>query len=290
MKAAVILEDGTYGVRAVLRSAWSNELIEYFARNQVVELELNVAKGWRGQDLSFLAALPNLKSLDVLSLGIRDISPIHCLHKLKWLGITTYCKTKIEFSAFPELESCGLVWRPGAKSLFQCATLKRLSINRYKGKDTDSFESLPDLASLSILNAPVRNLHGLRNLIKLEKLRLAGLRRLTSLAGIEGLKNLEELNINTCRAIGSIQEVGSLLRLKKLHLTNDGDIESLNPLENLAQLEWVTFAESTNILEGDLSVLFRLRNLSRVSFQNRRHYSHRREDFGSAYFGSAHTE
>jgi hypothetical protein len=109
------------------------------------------------------------------------------------------------------------------------------------------------------------------------------LRRLGSLAGVEGLANLEELNIDTCRAIRSIEEVSALSRLRRLHLSNDGEIESLKPLDTLNGLEAVTFVESTNIVDGDLSPLVRQKNLRRVSFRNRRHYSHRREDFGAAY-------
>src|SRR5437879_3090775 len=111
----------------------------------------------------------------------------------------------------------------------------------------------------------------------LRSVRLVNLMRLTSLSGIEGLANLEELEIHTCRAIATIDEVGSLSALKKLHLNNDGDIESLKPLEKLSGLESVLFYESTNIRDGDLSPLLRQKNLARVSFQNRRHYTHRRE-------------
>src|SRR5207253_3095243 len=111
----------------------------------------------------------------------------------------------------------------------------------------------------------------------------ANLKRLASLAGIEELANLEDLEIHTCRAIRSIKEIGSLRRLKGLALNNDGDIESLKPLNNLSGLESVLFYESTNILDGDLSPVLRQKALARVSFQNRRHYSHRREDFGDAY-------
>jgi len=91
------------------------------------------------------------------------------------------------------------------------------------------------------------------------------------------------LNIDTCKAIDSIEEVGSLPRLRKLNLNNDGNIESLKPLDNLKGLELVVFYESTNILDGDLTPLWRQKNLSRVSFQNRKHYSHKREDFGAIY-------
>jgi hypothetical protein len=269
----------------VLNSTWTDELAEYLAVNEVVELELNQAKGWKGEELSFLALLPNLLSFEIFDFNIREIEPIHRLHKLRRLGVTTYCSTKIDFSAFPELASCALEWRAKAASLFECTTLTELFINRYSGKDTALFGKLANLESLAILNAPLENLQGLRNLTKLRSLRLANLKRLASLEGIEGLTNLEDLEIHTCRAIGSISEVGSLLRLKKLNLNNDGDIESLKPLENLNGLETVVFYESTNIVDGDLSPLLRQPNLTRVSFQNRRHYSQRREDFGAAYTG-----
>lgn len=164
-------------------------------------------------------------------------------------------------------------------------TLKKLFVNRYDGKDIVPFMRLINLESLAIFNARVENLLGFGTLKKLRSLRLANLKRLTSLAGIEGLENLQELDIHTCRAIGSIEQISSLSQLQKLYLNNDGDIESLKPIDKLTGLEAVLFYESTNILDGDLSPLKRQQNLSRISFQNRRHYSHRREEFGIAYGG-----
>jgi hypothetical protein len=279
----ITFEDGTLGRRAVVRSLWSDRFANELKRRGAAELELNQGKGWHGTDLSFLAELPELKSFEIFDFNISDISPIHHLHQLKRLAVTTYCSTAIDFSAFPQLQSCALEWRPKAASLFQCTTLKDLFLNRYKGKDANAFARLINLESLAILNAPVENLQGLPALAKLRSLRLGGLRRLRSLSGVEDLVNLEELEIHTCRAIRSIDEIRSLPRLKKLHLNNDGGIDSLKPLAGLAQLESVLFYESTNIVDGDLSPLLRLKNLSRVSFRNRRHYSHRREDFGDAY-------
>jgi hypothetical protein len=254
-------------------------MARYLAERDVVELELNQGKGWRGDDLWFLSKFPHLKAFEILDLCIKNVEPIHFLHDLRRLNVTTYCSTEIRFLAFPRLEDCTLEWRRKANSLFDCCTLKKLFVNRYKGKDVSAFGKLTNLQSLAILNAPVRNLQGLASLKQLRSLRLAGLRRLTSLEGIEGLTDLEELEVHTCRAIRSIEQIGSLSRLRKLLLNNDGDIESLMPLEKLKGLEWVLSYDSTNIVDGDLSPLLRLPNLSRVSFANRRHYSHRREEF-----------
>jgi hypothetical protein len=286
MNSGITIEHGKYGRRAVITSTWSKEMAKYLLDHNVVELELNDSKGWIGSDLSFLSELAQLESFEILDLrsSIHDISAIHFLHNLKKLDVATYCSTEIKFSAFPKLESCSLEWgKRKAQSLFDCKTIKELFLNRYNGKDTLSFSKLINLESLAILSAPIENLHGLSQLNKLRLLRLALLRKLSSLAGIEGLGQLEELEVDTCSRIGSIEEVGCLSKLRKLALNNDGEIKSLKPLAKLSNLESVLFVESTNILDGDLMPLLHQRKLSRVSFQNRRNYSHRREDFGDAY-------
>ena len=194
-------------------------------------------------------------------------------------------KQKLDFPSFRRLEKCSLEWREKANSLFDCVGLKELFLNSYTGKDVDMLEYMTQLESLAVLNAPIENLYGLRNMRLLRSLRLANLKRLESLSGLEGLVNLEELDIHTCRSIRSIEVVRNLTRLKKLYLNNDGKIDSLQPLKDLDNLEELLFYESTNIVDGDLSPLVRLHKLSSITFQNRRHYSHRREDFGSAYSG-----
>jgi Leucine-rich repeat (LRR) protein len=156
-------------------------------------------------------------------------------------------------------------------------------VNRYKGREVSDFGRLVSLESLAILTAPIANLQGLSPLTRLRSLRLGNLRRLTSLGGIEHLANLEELEVHTCRKIRSIDEVGALSKLQRLYLNNDGDIESLKPLMNLTELGSVSFYESTNILDGDLSPLLLQKSLTNVAFQNRRHYSHRSDEIRASY-------
>lgn len=280
MTDRIKLESGEFGPRAVVVADWSDDMTKFLVDSQIAELELNQGKGWTGSDLKFLVELPQLRSLKILDFKISSVEPIHFLHELRTLDVMTYCKTEIRFLAFPRLENCGLEWRPKATSLFDCMTLKELFVNRYDGKNTDSFSKLVNLESLAILNAQINDLYGLSALMKLRHLRLANLKRLASLVGIERLTSLEELEVHTCRRIRSIAEIGYLPRLRKLHLSNDGDIDSLKPLAKLAQLESILFYESTNIVDGDLSHLLNQKNLASVSFQNRSHYSHRREQFG----------
>ncbi len=281
----VELCQGVYGVRAVLKAPWSEAAGATIQATGCVELELNHAKGWRGENLSFVASCPWLEAFEIIDFNIRSVAPVHALHELRALKVLTYCATELRFAEFPKLEDCALEWRPKAASLFACSTLRSLYVNRYDGLDLSCFSGLVNLQSLAILNAPAESLDGISALTNLRFLRLANLKKLRSLDGLESLTNLEELEIHTCPNISSIEKLASLRRLRKLHLNNDGKIASLKPINSLPALESVLFYESTNILDGDLTPLTRQKHLVTVSFRNRRHYSHKREDFGTAYSG-----
>src|SRR5690606_14348276 len=109
-------------------------------------------------------------------------------------------------------------------------------------------------------------------------------RKMTSLTGIAALNKLEVLEIDNCKDVDSISEALSLSRLKNLFLLNTGDLDTIRGIENLTELEQLVFDESTNIVDGDLSSILHLKKLKKIAFQNRKHYTHRREDFGTLYF------
>ena len=131
-----------------------------------------------------MTQLPNLRSLKILDLRIASVEPVHRLHGLLQLELITYDKGAIDFAAFPKLERCSYEWRRGSGSLFDCRTLVRLFVNNYDATDLRAFSRLIRLESLAILNAPVQTLDGIGGLTALRSLRLANLKRLTSLAGI----------------------------------------------------------------------------------------------------------
>ena len=281
MTSTVQFDSSPYGVRAVLTGTWTTHLRTLLLDRQVSDLELNDSKGWRGADLGFLRDLPHLRALKIIDLRITSIEPIHELHELRAREVITYCNSEIRFSEFPLLRDCSLEWRPRAGSLFGCTTLHSLFLNRFDESDTHRFARLLGLESLALMNSSANDLRGLGALRNLRKLRLAGMTRLRSLAGLEGANTLEELMIEKCRGLRSIAEIGQLRALRHFGLIDCGRIESLKPLVSLGNLESVLFYESTNIEDGDLSPLLDKRRLVRVSFMNRPHYSHRREDFRS---------
>lgn len=283
MNDGIQFEEGEFGLKAIVKTAFSDIILESLVERRVSDLELNQAKGWRGPDLRFLEKLKGLRSLQLLDFRVKDISPIVRLVDLENLKLVGYFSSQIDFSRFSRLKSCVLEWWPNIRGLFECKGLRVLSVNRFSKNDMAPFAQLENLESLTLLNAPIDDIRAVSALKKLRKLRLGNLRRLKSLQGIESLNLLEELDIDTCKAISSLHEVEGLSQLRKLYINNGGNIASLKPLEKIPHLETVGFYEGTNIVDGDLSPLLKLHDLRRISFMNRKHYSHRREDFGLAY-------
>lgn len=277
MASGFVIEEGKWGPKLVVIGKWSPSIQRYATAERIRELELNHGKGWERGELSFLADLPFLGSFSVTDLVINDISPIHHLTSLKSLTVYTYCKTEIDFTKFPRLEECVLEWRPRAKSLFQCKTLKRLFLNSYKGKDTDGFAGLPNLEWLEVGNGPVQSLKGLGTLKKLKHLQIFLMRKLESLEGLEGLSALEDLEVSGCRKIQSIEPLTSLSKLRRLQVGNCGDIETIRPVEKLKRLEFFWFYD-TNVLDGDLSPLLKLKHLTDINFKNSKRYEYTREE------------
>jgi Leucine-rich repeat (LRR) protein len=273
------VDEGLFGKRVVATSGWDDEISRYILDNNIRELFLNYALGWKGTDLSFLERHPGLNAFSILDWEIKNITPIHLLHDLLFLEVSTYCNTKIDFEKFPKLEDCRLEWRRGCDSLFNCKNLRQLRLNHYPIGSSTPLGGLAGLQHLWLASSGTTSLEGLSSLARLTFLGLSHLRKLKSLAGIETLANLETLDIEGCRHIGSIAQVQNLNNLKNLYIADCGKIQSLKPLARLEKIESVVFYESTDIVDGDLSPLSKLKHLSHVSFRDRSHYSHALVEF-----------
>ena len=265
------LDHGTYGTRMILQSEWSEAAAKAAPREGVRELELNYAKGWTGKTLRFVELLSELQALEVTDWTISDVSPIHALHELRRLKVSTYCETEIDFAQFPHLEDVSIEWRAKARSLFGCWSLRKVFINRYRGKDLGEFCKLPQLQHLALANPTIEILQN-SSMPSLRFLGLHNAKRLKSLDGIDLQTALTQLEINGCRLITDLDPLRHLRELRHLELCDDGRIASLKPIAGLSQLAELHFYGTTSIQDGDLSPLLRL-NLTRVSFADRPHYN-----------------
>lgn len=263
----------------VVSGPWDNQWAEFVRKEGIEALYLNYTKGWKGENLDFLAECPHLTKLKVLDWGISDVRGISALSKLEYLSL--HCKPgkAPDFSALSRLKSCTLSWMKGGEPLFECKALEHLGLDGYSGTSLGKIGSLSGLRELGLSNATkLASLDGIGGLARLESLTLTRLGSLVSLGPVAALSALERLTLTQCRKVGDVKALAALPKLKHLVLEEMGELESLTPLEKVPSLESLQFI-GTKVADGKLGGLKCLPNLSDVLFENRRHYSHKCEDF-----------
>ncbi|MBP9760766.1 MAG: leucine-rich repeat protein [Candidatus Magasanikbacteria bacterium] len=280
MKNNFIIEPGLYKDQIILTGSWTKDVEAYIRQHGITELCLNHAKGWTGDSIDFLETIADqIEVFTLLDFHIKDITPIHLLRNLKSIDIQTYCNTKLDFSNFPKLKKCGFYWRKNVV-LGVLPSIEDLFIYKYKHEDLSLLYGLKNLRRLRIkFSSQLDSLKGINSLAHLEVLELALCSKLESLDEVWKLGSLKELALDTCKKVSNIKGIESLHQLRKLALNNCGKIDSLKPIATLRNLEEVYFYESTNVEDGDINFLLDLPLLKKIAYQDRKHYSLKRDVF-----------
>ncbi|HML75605.1 MAG TPA: hypothetical protein PKB02_14035 [Anaerohalosphaeraceae bacterium] len=276
LKSVMVTREGKNGRQFIVNDEWNSNMTKYCLSNGIRDIYMNIAWGWRGDDLSFLAELKNtIISVGILCAFLHDPKPLESLHRLENLSLSCIVKKKINLAFFPQLKETYLNWNNNVRSLFDCDGLKQIGIYRFNTKqgDLSEFSRFTDLEFLWLSITNIKKIGDLSALQKLKTLEVNLATKLETLSGIENLKYLKRLELNTCRKIGNIGPIEYLENLEVLFLNNSSKIESLKPIENLKKLKEFLFYEDTNIVDGDLTPLQRLPNLQEIVFMNRRHYN-----------------
>lgn len=274
------IRQGPYGIGFVVDGALTEEVVRIVNDRRIPELELNYAKGWNGEGLSNLAQLPDLKCLKIISHTIDDISAVNTLRCLRCLLVQTYCKTRIAFDRMPDLEWLGFEWRAGSENVSKCLGLRRLFINHWPYQDGNGLANLEKLEHLSLASAKLLSLRALPT-TKLWYLSLQNSRKLVDLGGLTKAAKIEELDLSHCKLVHDLSSVEHLEDLRHLSLNDCATIKSLRPVAGLTELAVLSFYGTTNIEDGDLSMLPPLRKLKTVAFADRKHYNLRYADIRS---------
>jgi hypothetical protein len=248
---------------------------EFMLSEEIKGLEINMSLGYPLLDINFLKEFTFITDLNIVHQPLKDTTVLNLLQKLQYLGLDSYFYQPLDFDNFPDLHYCSLHWTQNAINLFSRTSLKELHLRSYQSKDLSHLSKLSELETFSLVQSPVSTIIDLKSLPNLKKLKLSLLRNLTSLHGIEYLKKLESLEIRNCAKIESIEEMGNAVNLKELFLIDCKDIQSIKPISKLDKLDSLIFSGTTNIVDGNLKFLTQLKNLKKIIFQNRKHYSHK---------------
>lgn len=232
------------------------------------------------------------------SAQIEDWSPISSLTSLRALSVGSGLSAVdgIALQKLTNLRTLG--WgstRVGAVS--RATGLTQLNLFKTKLAHLEDLRDLTNLVELALIETNVKSLSGVERLTNLRRLDVtAG--QLKSLAPLQGtsvqelhlnlcsklvdytalpeMKRLEHLTLHSCKKVlPSIDVLGKIPNLRRLHLEKLGTIESLEFLRPSKSLELLTWLGDVRIKDGQMGLLLELPSLKHVEFPDRRHHSHR---------------
>lgn len=119
----------------------------------------------------------------------------------------------------------------------------------------------------------LETLDGMANFPTLTTLKIAAAPKLSELDALPTSRaTLRELDLEQCRDIYDIDEIGTLAELRFLGLSDCGQIPSLRAIGDLALLERLYAWGTTRVEDRDLSPLLRLSRLREIRMRDRREY------------------
>ena len=253
-----------------------DECLKYMYDNNIKHIKIGCLF-YKEKDISFLNDLKDY--LEGLFIGpICDYSyqydVINKLHNLKIIGVEDNGKDTIDFSNFPNLEECReFYFNKRLVNIESCKKLRYLRALKYKPKSGD-FSELPFIPSLEVLKLlylTPTSFKGIERFTHLKDIMLYRAHKLESLDDLLSLADvLEEFELEGKTKIFDYQALGKLRVIKRLFLSNVGDIKDLSFLETMPSLNHFVFSRS-NVVDGDLSYCKKVNGW--VAFTDKKHYS-----------------
>ncbi len=154
------LSERTGAPLASLSGPWRPEFAKRFASGEYVALEVNDSKGFVGEDLEFLAEVPSLRELHVISGLTSDAGVRHC-RNLNTLTLTTASVDPVDFKGFTELREVFLSDLKGKESILELQELRSLYSYNFPSRTWRTFVHLrPCDASVSVQLGDFRRSRG----------------------------------------------------------------------------------------------------------------------------------
>lgn len=205
----------------------------------------------------------------------ESIDWISSLENLKKLSIDGKVKGKVDFNQLPKLEEVSVHWCNSVSGLLSSKIqLKSLHIESYKKSLIDFNPSVCNkIKELVLVGGSLKNLRGIENFQALEFLDIADIRNLLDISDIVKCVKLEKVYIESCNKIVEITPLGKVTKLEKLILRNKS-INSLSSLLPGKHLKSIGLGEKSKIEDLDIGAALKFPKLEKLSFPNRKGYSH----------------
>ncbi len=272
-----IIHDDENGRSLDVVGDWTPRAAAVLARGEVDGLILNYARGFRERSLDFLQDWP-LRRLTILARTISDLKPIYRLAgTLEYLSLASSDKAKLDLTRLPRLKhlSCEN-WAQLEPTIAACPSLEYLYAGSYSARDFLPLANNRNLTTIRMKDRPrLESVNGVDAFASLEELGIFGaplLNDVVDLGSASAPSKLRTLELELCRGVSTFDGIGRLTDLSYLNIGDCGDIASFAPLANLRHLKELYAYGTTRVVDGDLSPLTGLTELTDLRLKNRRDY------------------
>ena len=264
--------------KLIIESSKLDACIKYVLEENIKTITINCFQGYELTNIDFLGELSSV--LEGLHLPETKFNNqiVNTLHNLKYLGLADNKKDIIDLSNFPKLESlaCDYSWR--LKKIETCINLKSLGLTGYKSKSKDLSE-LPfflQLEKFFLFRTDIVSMQGINHFVNLKTLEIFGASKLEAISPLRDLSNsLEEIQVEQCKKVNDFESLGKVKSLKKIILSESGEMKTLSFIKELPNLEFISFW-GTNVLDGNIKYC---EGINYVGFDNKKHYNLKLEQF-----------
>lgn len=186
-------------VRWVLDDSDIDLAIRQISQSDIQSLSIDGLSDFGINDLSFLKALPDLKSLWVWSKIPIDISAIGVCKHLEELSLDDQISVGFDLEGLRHLRNL------------------RMIVSKHQGLCS---KKMPSLKSLWLWKSTESDLNFLSSFPNIERLGIFDSKKLLSLNGISNCKNLKRLDLGYCSLLSESAEMKTLSQLTHLELTS----------------------------------------------------------------------
>lgn len=258
----------------VAKGAADEQLVRRIERTPRPLLVLNRELGFEEKDCRVLREVGHhLVGLEVVG-SFDDDSDVAACADLEELNLGTDCRGPVPWESLRSLTHLFTDADRVGAGFAALERLQDLHVHQASDEDAALISGPPGLERLTLTSARLRSVAALSGLA--DRLRSLSIRLASHLSGFEALArfdSLVELDLEACRHVTDLDFLSGLPRLEVLGVSDCGPVGSLRPVERCRRLRRLHFYGSTNVQDGDLSVLGELPALERAYFQRRRHYT-----------------
>ncbi len=263
-------EDGVISVE-ITPSNIENAVV-YIKNSGVKAIFFETANKNEFKNYSFLNRINSIEEISIIGDSVTFESfPIQ--KNIKKIYVSGH-KGKIDLTCFPNLLEATIDWNN--KLYFGSIDLNKLILWKYnpKSKTLAEISNIRNLSELELNQSNINSLDGVEKLKNLKSIEMHYCSKLEDISNICELKKLTKVLIDNARKINNHSAFSMVNSLEILILNSCGIILNIAFIENMNKLKEFRFVD-TIIKDGDLTPCLRLK---KVSFNNKKHYSHKLEE------------